>query len=234
MLVARDLRLDYGERHALAGASLRVEGGEIVALLGPNGAGKSTLLHVLAGIMPVKGGSAEVDGVRLPGSEREVARHVGFVPQGESVYPELTVRENLHFFARLHGVRGKALRERERALLAEVGLDDRASSRAGALSGGLRQRLAIACSLAHDPPVLLLDEPGTGLDPMARDRLADVMRARRRRGAAVLVTTHSIDEAARYADRVVLLSAGRVASEMPPTDVRAIEARFRELEGARA
>ena len=234
MLVARDLRRDFGERHALAGVSMEVQAGEVVALLGPNGAGKSTLLQILAGILHADGGSATVAGAKLPGDEARLHEVVGFVPQGESVYPELTVEENLRFFARVHGVSGgKRVRERVAALLREVALTDRAASRAGDLSGGLRQRLAVACSLVHEPAVLLLDEPGTGLDPVARDRLAAIIRGHKDRGQAVLVTTHNIEEAARVADRVILLSRGRVAAVMPPTNVRAIEDRFRTLEAAR-
>ncbi|HUR68356.1 MAG TPA: ABC transporter ATP-binding protein, partial [Candidatus Thermoplasmatota archaeon] len=129
MLLAENLRRDYGRTHALAGVSLRVEDGETVALLGPNGAGKSTLLLILAGVLSADGGRAEVAGLRIPGDEPRLGERVGFVPQGESLYPELTVRETLAFFGRLHGVARAQVGERSDRLLAEMALADRAGSR---------------------------------------------------------------------------------------------------------
>ncbi|HEX2022337.1 MAG TPA: ABC transporter ATP-binding protein [Candidatus Thermoplasmatota archaeon] len=232
MLRAQGLAHRYGDTMALRGASLDVHPGEVVAILGPNGAGKSTLLQVLAGVLRADGGSAEVAGAKLPGDERALAAKVGFVPQGESVYPELTVEENLRFFGRLHGLGGRRLRERVKRALQEVALADRADARASDLSGGLRQRLALAASTLHDPPVLLLDEPGTGLDPIARDRLHEALRALRAQGRAVLLSTHSFEEAARVADRVVILARGRVAAVMPAASRADLERKFREAERA--
>src|SRR5438270_1567088 len=228
MIRARDLRREFGRRAALAGVSLDVAPGEVVALLGPNGAGKSTLLSILAGTLRASGGSADVAGLRIPGDEARLGARVGYVPQGESVYPELTVRENLAYFARVNGAKARL------SLLDEVGLASRARERAGSLSGGLRQRLALACSLAHQPQVLLLDEPGTGLDPAARERLADIIRRERQRGRAVLLSTHSLEEAARVADRVVLLVAGRVRETLPGARAAELEPLFREAEAEAA
>src|SRR5581483_7483272 len=135
--------------------------GQTVALLGPNGAGKSTLLQILAGVLAPTAGDAKVAGILIPEDAKGLGRRIGFVPQGESLYPELTTRENLAFFGRLEGVRGKRLRGRVDALLADFALADRAGVRAGSLSGGLRQRAAVASCLIHEPDVLLLDEPGT-------------------------------------------------------------------------
>jgi ABC-2 type transport system ATP-binding protein len=230
LLSTRDLRRDFGRgRRALQGVTLDVAAGETVALLGPNGAGKSTLLAILAGVLRPTSGAAWVGGVRVPPGGRALARLVGYVPQGESVYPELTVEENLRFFARLHGVRDARARAAE--LLREVRLESRAVDRAGALSGGLRQRLALACSLAHDPRVLLLDEPGTGLDPAARERLAQLVARFRGRDRAVLLSTHSLEEAERVADRVLFLVEGSVRDALPAAQARRLEAAFRAAEG---
>ena len=218
MLRARNLSRDYGPTHALRGVSLDVAPGQTVALVGPNGAGKSTLLGILAGVLAPTGGEAEVAGVKVPAAPGTLGARVGYVPQGESVYPELTVRENLHFFGQAQGVRGEALRAALARVLKEVGLAERAGQRAGDLSGGLRQRLAIAASLLHDPPVLLLDEPGTGLDPASRERLGALLRARGREGRAVLFSTHHLEDAARHADRVVLLVAGAVKADLPAAE----------------
>ena len=214
----RDLSRDYGATHALRGVSLQVAQGETVALVGPNGAGKSTLLGILAGALAPTGGEAEVAGVRIPGGEGQVGTRVGYVPQGESTYPELSVRENLHFFGHAQGLRGDALRRATARVLKDVGLAERADQRAADLSGGLRQRLAIASSLLHDPPVLLLDEPVTGLDPASRERLGALLRAKGREGRAVLFSTHLLEDAARHADRVVLLVGGGVKADLPAAE----------------
>ncbi len=229
MITARDLRRDYGLNHALAGASFEVPPGQTVALLGPNGAGKSTLLQILAGVLAPTSGSATVAGMVVPDGARGLGKRVGFVPQGESLYPELSVAENLRFFGRLHGVRGKRLRARVDALLSDFALSDRRGSRAGDLSGGLRQRAAVAASLVHEPGVLLLDEPGTGLDPGARDRLGKLLRAYRGAERTVLFSTHDLQEAARVADRVLFLVNGRVVADMPAAEAPRLDARYRAL-----
>lgn len=230
VIVADRLSRDFGPRHALAGVSLHVAKGETVALLGPNGAGKSTLLLILAGVLRASGGSATVAGLQIPGDEARLGERIGFVPQGESVYPELTVRENVRLFGKLH--RASDLDVRTEALLKELDLRDRAGEPAGRLSGGLRQRLSIACSLVHDPPVLLLDEPATGLDPIARDRLLVSLRALGGKGRTTLFTTHNLEDAARLADRVVLLSKGKVAGETRGASVEQLRAAFARLEAA--
>jgi ABC-2 type transport system ATP-binding protein len=215
---ARNLTRDYGATHALRGVSLDVAAGETVALVGPNGAGKSTLLGILAGVLAPTAGRAEVAGVRVPDPQEPLGRHVGYVPQGESTYPELTVTENLRFFGQVHGLRGETLRAATVRVLRDVGLTDRARHLAGDLSGGLRQRLAIASSLLHDPRALLLDEPGTGLDPASRDRLGALLQAKGREGRAVLFSTHHLEDAARHADRVILLVGGAVKADLPAAD----------------
>ena len=230
VLLAEELSRDYGRTHALAGVSLRVEDGETVALLGPNGAGKSTLLLILAGVLRADGGHAEVAGLRIPGQEAQLGARVGFVPQGESLYPELSVRETLHFFGDIHGVKRAERSVRVERLLREMALADRAGARVGSLSGGLRQRVAVAASLVHDPAVLLLDEPATGLDPPARARLSSSLRALSGGKRSVLFSTHNLEDAAALASRVVFLSKGRVAATMPADDVRRLSDTFRRLE----
>jgi len=229
VITARSLTRDYGQRHALAGVSFAVAPGESVAILGPNGAGKSTLLQVLAGVLHATSGDALVAGLRIPDDAGRLGAKVGFVPQGESVYPELSVQENLRFFGRVHGVKGRALRERVDALLRELALGDRARQPAGTLSGGLRQRLAIGASLVHEPAVLLLDEPTTGLDPLARERLAGALKRYRGAQRAILFTTHSLDEASLLADRVLLMADGRLRATLPGGDPARLAAAFRQV-----
>lgn len=230
VLLAENLSHDYGPTRALSGVSLKVDDGETVALLGPNGAGKSTLLLILAGVLPVHGGRAEVAGFALPHDAKRVGERVGFVPQGESLYPELTVRETLHFFGELHGVERAAREDRVERLLAELMLSDRAQARVGTLSGGLRQRVAVAASLVHDPQVLLLDEPATGLDPPARARLSASLRALSGGKRSILFSTHNLEDAATLASRVIFLHNGKVAATMPAGDVARLSETFRRLE----
>ncbi len=230
MIVAQRLTREYGARQALRDVSLRVDAGEVVALLGPNGAGKSTLLQILAGVLQPTSGTVRVGNLVLPGDERRVGRVVGFVPQGESLYPELTVQESVRFFAALQGVKASDIKARTRAALAEVRMESRANERVGSLSGGLRQRAALAASLVHEPQVLLLDEPGTGLDVLAQERLHEVLRQARGRGRAIVLSSHSLDEAARVADRIVFLVEGRIERELPATEAASLAARFRALE----
>ncbi len=230
MLHARDLSRSYGDREALRKVSFDVAKGEVVALLGPNGAGKSTLLQILAGVLSPTSGAAKINGLTLPEDARKIGRVVGYVPQGESLYPELTVEESVRFFASVQGIGMRDVKKRAKAALAEVGLTERAKSRVGDLSGGLRQRTALAASLVHDPSVLLLDEPGTGLDVIAQERLHSVILRAKERGRAVLISSHSLDEAARVADRVLFLVAGKVERALPAREAHTLAQRFRDLE----
>lgn len=214
-----DVRVRYGARVALAGLSLDVCRGEIVGLLGPNGSGKSTTLGVAAGVLDPVAGVVAVDGVRRADDPAGYAARVGLVPQDCAMYDELTAADNLTFFGRLYGLGGRDLTRRVGRALARTGLAGRARHRVGTLSGGMKQRVNLAAALLHDPPVLLLDEPTAGLDPVSRDALfADLARLRDD-GHAVLLSTHHLDEAELGCDRVAVLDAGELVSVGPPCDV---------------
>ena len=171
--------------------------GEVVAVIGPNGAGKTTLLSILAGIQPATAGTVS----RSP-------REVGWVPQHPAVYTKLSVAENLRLFARLERVADADAAVRR--MLDQTGLADRAGDELGRLSGGNRQRVNIAVGLLSDPPVLLLDEPSSSLDPRQRERLWEFVGGLAARGRAVVFSTHNVGEAERYADRVLVLADGEV------------------------
>ncbi len=202
----------YGRTIALDDVTLNIAKGEVFGLLGANGAGKTTLLSVLAGLLRPTGGDARVDGASVKGARNDVKHLVGIVPQHLSLYPALTPRENLRFFARVYGVPRGKVDARVTALLKEVGLSNRADDPAGDLSGGLKQRLNIAAALVHDPKVVLLDEPSTGLDPAARARVWELIQGLRARGRTLIVSTHYMDEARALCDRVALLERGRLAT----------------------
>ena len=216
LVEARDLRLALGGRTILDGIGFAIEPGEVVGLLGPNGAGKTTTLSILATLRRPDAGTALVNGIDVADDPAAVRRILGVVPQSIALYPSLTARENLRFFARvlgLDGTGGEAVAD----ALALVGLEERADDVVGTFSGGMQRRLNLACGLLGLPRVLLLDEPTVGVDPQSRERILDAIRAQVDRAAAVLYSTHQLDEAERVCDRVVLIDRGRVVATGSPT-----------------
>jgi len=197
------LGMRFGELVALEGVSLTIEPGELVAVVGPNGAGKTTLLSLVAGLLEPTAGEIAPAGLR-----------VGWAPQQQAVYRKLTVAENLRLFARLErDVDAEAAVE---GMLEQTGLADRADEVVEHLSGGNRQRVNVALALLADPPLLALDEPTAALDPAQRERLWRFVAARAGAGTAVLFVSHNIGEVRRWAQRVIVLDAGRVRFDGPP------------------
>jgi ABC-2 type transport system ATP-binding protein len=216
---AAGLRLSFGPRVALDGVSFDVAAGEVVGLLGPNGAGKTTTLSILATLRRPDAGDAEVAGYSTRRQARSVRRVLGLVPQALAVYPTLTAWENVRCFAVLRGLRGRAARAAARHALELVGLEERAHDVVATYSGGMQRRLNLACGLLHSPPVLLLDEPTVGVDPQSRARIMDTVRAHAAAGAAVLYSTHYMEEAERLCDRVLLIDHGRVVAAGTPAEL---------------
>ncbi len=210
------LRVYFGERCALEHLSFNAVAGEVVGLLGPNGAGKTTTLSVLATLLRPSGGAATIAGYDVVARAPAVRRLLGFVPQTLAIYPTLTARENLLFFARLLGLRHLDARRATRRALALVGLEERADERVASFSGGMQRRLNLACGLLHKPRVILLDEPSVGVDPQSRERIFTAVREQAESGAAVLYSTHYMEEAERLCDRVVLVDHGRVIATGTP------------------
>lgn len=214
------LRRSFGAREALCGVSFDVARGELFALLGPNGSGKTTLFRIVATLLAPSGGAASVMGRRIPGEESAAREALGIVFQAPSTDRFLTVRENLVHQGHLYGLSGARLDVRIAACAESASIADRLGDRVDTLSGGMRRRVEIAKAMLHEPGVLLLDEPTTGLDPAARRELWDQLEALRARGVAALVTTHLMEEAERC-DRVAILDQGRVAAIGAPDDLRA-------------
>ncbi|MGH2885025.1 MAG: ABC transporter ATP-binding protein [Solirubrobacteraceae bacterium] len=198
---ARSLTKRFGTRAALRDVSFELAAGELVGIVGPNGAGKTTLLSILAGVL------APDDG-ELSRSGREVGWRTGWVPQSPALYSKLSVAENLRLFARLERVADPE--EAVRAMLAQVGLEDRAGEQVGRLSGGNQQRVNIAIGLLCEPPALLLDEPSASLDPRQRERLWEFIAGLAGRGTTIVFSTHNVAEAERYAKRVLVLGDGEL------------------------
>jgi len=211
-LRARSVEKRFGAQAALRGVDLEVAPGTIHAILGPNGAGKTTLLRILAGLSRPTAGEVEI-AVDAKVKRPEHARGaLGYVGHATLLYPELSARENLLFAAKLYGVDHADARARQ--LLDEEGLGDVADLRAGAFSRGMAQRLSIARARVHDPTVMLLDEPFTGLDRRAADRLAERLDGLRSDGRALVLITHDVVRAAQLAERAEILVAGRVADRV--------------------
>jgi ABC-2 type transport system ATP-binding protein len=215
------LRRTYGDRVALDGVTMTVGAGELFGLLGPNGGGKTTLFRVLTTTIPPTSGTARVLGHSLPAESAHVRAEIGVVFQAPSLDKKLTVRENLLHQGHLYGLRGADLAARIAKNLETAGISDRAGELTESLSGGLRRRAELAKGLLHDPKLLLLDEPSTGLDPGARHDLWDhLARLRDERGVTSLVTTHLMEEAERC-DRVGILDRGRLVALGTPQELRA-------------
>jgi ABC-2 type transport system ATP-binding protein len=223
---ARGIRFSYPRRRgaparpALAGVDFDVQPGEVFGFLGPNGGGKSTLFRILATLARPEAGTLRVFGADLASQAREVRRRLGVVFQNPSLDVQLTVRENLVHQGHLYGLGGRDLAARIDAALDRFGLRERVGQRAKELSGGLRRRVEIAKALLHDPRLLLLDEPSTGLDPGARRDLWETLDALRSQGVTVLLTTHFMEEGDRCG-RLVLLDRGLIVAEGSPADLKA-------------
>lgn len=210
----------YGDRQALDDVSFAVQSGEIFGLLGPNGGGKTTLFRILSTSLPVQQGTANVLGHNVSTQPDALRQLIGVTFQSPSLDPKLTVGENLTYQGHLYGLSGALLRQRSSELLQKLGLSDRTGDIAETLSGGLKRRVEIAKSLLHQPRLLLLDEPSTGLDPGARHDLWRYLRSLRdEAGVTVLVTTHLMEEAERC-DRLGILDKGRLVAQGTPDELR--------------
>lgn len=213
MVEAHDVVLQFGARRALDGLTLTVNEGETYGLIGPNGAGKTTLIRAIAGLIAPTGGQLTVLGARMP--SRTVAAKIGYMTQLEALYNDLTVAENLRFFATLFGVPKGTQRERMEELLALVNLSDRADSVVGTLSGGMKQRVSLAVALIHKPHLALLDEPTVGIDPELRLAFWEYFARLAADGTTLIVSTHHLDEAVRC-DRLSMVRAGKTIAEDTP------------------
>jgi ABC-2 type transport system ATP-binding protein len=211
MISIRDLVFEYPGHRALHGISLDVEKGAITALVGPNGAGKTTLLRCLAALETPYAGSVAIDGLDTREAPRAIHARLGYLPDFFGLYDTLSVRRCLFYVARAHGIAAAEAAGAAQAAAARVGLSDRMEQPAGALSRGLRQRLAIAQAIVHRPAVLLLDEPAAGLDPQARRDLSQLLLSLKEGGMTLIVSSHILAELEDYSDRMIIVDHGRIA-----------------------
>ncbi len=229
----KDLTKRFGEFVAVHDVSFEVRKGEIFGYLGANGAGKSTTIRMLCGLLSVSSGSAEVAGVDVVHRPNAVRRAIGYMSQKFSLYLDLTVADNLEFFGGAYDLFGRTFRERRDAVMGELALETLSDELTGSLPGGLRQRLALACALLHEPEVVFLDEPTAGVDPGARRNFWRLIRRLADEGTTIFVTTHYMDEA-EYCDRVGLMVAGELAALDTPERLKRnfVPGRMYEVHGA--
>jgi ABC-2 type transport system ATP-binding protein len=217
ILIAQDLHKAYGDVKAVDGISLQVARGEVFGLLGPNGAGKTTTISMLTGLFPPDSGSVTVDGLDLKTHTNKVKAKLGLVPQELALYPTLSARQNLNFFGRIYGLKGKELRGRVDEVLHMIGLTERADDAIEDYSGGMKRRVNIGAGLLHKPEVLFLDEPTVGVDPQSRNAIFESVEALNRAGMSVIYTTHYMEEAQRLCHRVAIVDEGEIIALDTPT-----------------
>jgi len=229
VLIGRDIRKtfrrDTGEIvHALDGVSLEVEHGTLTALVGPDGAGKTTLIRLAAGLMTADGGELKILGFDVAADPQQVQDRIGYMPQKFGLYEDLSVQENLDLYADLHGATAEERRERYPRLMEMTALGPFTQRLAGRLSGGMKQKLGLACTLVRAPELLLLDEPTVGVDPLSRRELWNIIRQLvNDQGLTVLLSTSYLDEAERC-DRVIVIHQGKVLAQGHPSEVSGLAA----------
>lgn len=219
-LVADNLSRKYDRHQALDDFSLEVDEGELFALVGPDGAGKTTMIRIICRLLDPDSGTVTINGLDVQKHYDAIKPSLGYMPQQFSLYPDLSVEENMTFYAGLYGVTGPAYRYKRDLLYEFSNLAPFAKRRAAALSGGMKQKLALSCALIHDPRLLILDEPTTGVDPLSRRQFWETLLQLKRQGVTILVTTPYMDEVARC-DRAAFIFGGRKLAEDGPKQLAA-------------
>ena len=216
---AENLTKEFGKFTAVDNVSFEVEQGEIFGFLGPNGAGKTTTIKILCGLLAPTSGVAQVSGYDVSTQPEEIKKNIGYMSQKFSLYEDLTVEENLDFFGGIYGLDREKKKSRDKWVLEMAGLTDKKTSLTGELPLGWKQRLALGCAVLHEPPVLFLDEPTSGVDPLSRRTFWDLIHDMARQGVTVFVTTHYMEEA-EYCHRLALMSRGKIVALGTPGELK--------------
>lgn len=218
-ITVRNLTKRFGKFTAVDSVSFSVKKAEIFGFLGPNGAGKSTTIRMLCGILTPTSGEGTVAGFDILRQSEQIKKCIGYMSQRFSIYPDLTVEENLDFYGGIYGVSRKDKQKRKDEICRLVGLEERRKDSTSLLTGGWRQRLALGCALLHNPPVVFLDEPTSGVDPISRRDFWEIIRSLSQQGVTILVTTHYMEEA-EYCQRLALISSGRLVASGTPRQLK--------------
>jgi ABC-2 type transport system ATP-binding protein len=216
-IVAENLVRTYGDFKAVDGVSFQVQQGEVFGFLGPNGSGKTTVIKMLTGILPLTSGRGIVDGIDVTADPDAVKQRIGYMSQKFSLYDDLTVLENLRFYAQIYGLRGEDAKRKIEETMQQNAIEPYKDRSAGKLSGGWKQRLALSCAMMHGPKILYLDEPTAGIDPVARRKLWDLLFELSGQGITFFVTTHYMDEAERCGHLAYIYYGKLIADGTPDT-----------------
>ncbi|MBW4615252.1 MAG: ABC transporter ATP-binding protein [Desmonostoc vinosum HA7617-LM4] len=219
MLVIENLTKSYGQIKVLQNLNLRIESGEIYGLLGANGAGKTTTINIICDLLKADNGQITINHQPISAATKKI---IGIAPQESLLYKTLTCEENLNFFAKIYGLNRETRQKQITEILTAVGLLDRAKSPVETLSGGMQRRLNIAVALVHQPKLVILDEPTTGLDIEARYEIWELIRQLKNQGITILLTTHLLDEAERLCQKIGILKNGRILAEGSLNELRAL------------
>lgn len=220
MITVRNLCKSFGDVKAVRDVSFEAADGRVTGLLGPNGAGKSTTLRILYTVLKPDSGSAAIDGVDVLGDSLEARRRIGTLPHGSGLYPHLTARENIAYYAKLYGIPDDEVPERVDRVVKLLEISEFADRRTKGFSHGQRTKVALARSLVHEPQNVLLDEPSSGLDVMATRALRDVIRELKAQGKCILFSSHVMQEVAALCDEIVIIASGQVALHGSPEGIR--------------
>ncbi|QLY78257.1 ABC transporter ATP-binding protein [Clostridium intestinale] len=206
----KGLEKSYKNNKVIKNISFEVLKGEILCILGPNGAGKSTTINVLTGVLGYELGELFYSGRKIKKNDKEFKGKLGVVPQDIALYEDISAEQNLRFFASLYGLKGKELDEKTKEALEFAGLSERAKDKVRTFSGGMKRRLNIACAIAHNPELLIMDEPTVGIDPQSRNHILDSVKKMRERGMSIIYTTHYMEEVEEISTRIIVMDKGEI------------------------
>ncbi len=213
IIEVKNLEKSYKNKKVVKGISFDVKQGEILGFLGPNGAGKSTTINILSTVLKSDKGEIKFLGRKATEDVMNIKRNIGVVPQDLAIYEEISAEKNVRFFASLYGLKGKKLNENVKEILEFVGLYDKRLDIPKTFSGGMKRRLNIACAIAHNPKLIIMDEPTVGIDPQSRNHILNSIKKLKKRGATILYTTHYMEEVEEIADRIIIMDHGTIIAE---------------------
>jgi ABC-2 type transport system ATP-binding protein len=209
----KNLEKSYNAKKAVDKINFSVSKGEILGLLGPNGAGKSTTISILGTILEADNGKVNILGQDMKKEANQIKRKIGIVPQDLAIYEEITAEKNVRFFASLYSIKGKQLKNQVKEALELVGLYDKKDDKPKTFSGGMKRRLNIACAIAHQPQLIIMDEPTVGIDPQSRNHILESIKVLKMRGATIIYSTHYMEEVEAIADRIIIMNEGKIIAE---------------------
>ncbi|MBX4262064.1 ABC transporter ATP-binding protein [Clostridium estertheticum] len=213
VVTVKNLEKSYHTKKAIDGVDFVVHKGEILGLLGPNGAGKSTIINILTTILSSDKGEITILGHDLKKDAKFIKQEIGIVPQDLAIYEEISAEKNVHFFASLYKLKGEQLENHVKAALELVGLYDRKDEKPKSFSGGMKRRLNIACAIAHEPQLIIMDEPTVGIDPQSRNHILQSIKILKKRGATVIYSTHYMEEVEEICDRIIIMDDGKIIAQ---------------------